>query len=307
MQINQLLKCLILSAFALCFFSGCLTRETGQEWVPVASTVRIAGDLEAQHRILLAFEQGYPDKVSSINFINNDWTMLVNGVRFYYAHGRFLPEILREKWRDYLPYDFYDYPWKGTDAQRLIFTRNPVYSVGSSFLFDALYSSTTESEGRALQVKFSFLGVSLMIHQDVEPILELIRDKIEIAALTDPSINEWIDELDTEGYGWAWRAIAGTNRRSNHSYGIAIDLLPEDLRGRLTYWRWNQTADQPTRRTRAGNNNAINRETYYLPPDAVIKIFEDHGFIWGGNWALIDTMHFEYRPEILLLSGSNKK
>jgi hypothetical protein len=39
----------------------------------------------------------------------------------------------------------------------------------------------------------------------------------------------------------------------------------------------------------------------------VIKIFEEYGFIWGGNWALIDTMHFEYRPELLLLNGFNIK
>jgi hypothetical protein len=28
-----------------------------------------------------------------------------------------------------------------------------------------------------------------------------------------------------------------------------------------------------------------------------------YGFIWGGKWLFFDTMHFEYRPEILILSG----
>ena len=28
-------------------------------------------------------------------------------------------------------------------------------------------------------------------------------------------------------------------------------------------------------------------------------IFERHGFIWGGKWHHYDTMHFEYRPELL--------
>jgi hypothetical protein len=28
-------------------------------------------------------------------------------------------------------------------------------------------------------------------------------------------------------------------------------------------------------------------------------VFEQHGFIWGGRWAHYDTMHFEYRPELL--------
>jgi hypothetical protein len=29
-------------------------------------------------------------------------------------------------------------------------------------------------------------------------------------------------------------------------------------------------------------------------------VFEKHGFIWGGKWYHYDTMHFEYRPELLL-------
>ncbi|MCL2443985.1 MAG: M15 family metallopeptidase [Treponema sp.] len=36
-----------------------------------------------------------------------------------------------------------------------------------------------------------------------------------------------------------------------------------------------------------------------------MKTFESQGFIWGGKWQLFDTMHFEYRPEILILNGLN--
>ena len=35
----------------------------------------------------------------------------------------------------------------------------------------------------------------------------------------------------------------------------------------------------------------------------LIKAFESFGFIWGGKWRYYDTMHFEYRPEILVLSN----
>jgi len=34
-------------------------------------------------------------------------------------------------------------------------------------------------------------------------------------------------------------------------------------------------------------------------PQIIIDIFEKHGFIWGGKWYHYDTMHFEYRPELL--------
>jgi hypothetical protein len=31
----------------------------------------------------------------------------------------------------------------------------------------------------------------------------------------------------------------------------------------------------------------------------IVDVFEKHGFIWGGKWYHYDTMHFEYRPELL--------
>jgi hypothetical protein len=51
------------------------------------------------------------------------------------------------------------------------------------------------------------------------------------------------------------------------------------------YWLWERTG--------AGEyKNSI--------PRAIVEIFEKHGFIWGGAWYHFDTMHFEYRPELLL-------
>ena len=35
-----------------------------------------------------------------------------------------------------------------------------------------------------------------------------------------------------------------------------------------------------------------------IPPD-IVAAFERHGFIWGGRWMHFDTMHFEFRPELL--------
>ena len=34
-------------------------------------------------------------------------------------------------------------------------------------------------------------------------------------------------------------------------------------------------------------------------PLQIVDVFERHGFIWGGRWNHFDTMHFEYRPELL--------
>jgi hypothetical protein len=80
---------------------------------------------------------------------------------------------------------------------------------------------------------------------------------------------------------YSCRSIAGTQRPSFHGYGAAIDL---NLRF-SDYWRWKADTHSPVWRNRI--------------PAAIVEIFERHGFIWGGKWYHYDTMHFEYRPELL--------
>lgn len=79
------------------------------------------------------------------------------------------------------------------------------------------------------------------------------------------------------------RAIAGTNRVSMHGYGVAIDVNVEQS----AYWRWAKPGPDGLLQWK----NAI--------PVEVIDIFEKHGFIWGGRWYHYDTMHFEYRPDLV--------
>ncbi len=82
---------------------------------------------------------------------------------------------------------------------------------------------------------------------------------------------------------FVWRNIKGTKRQSAHSFGIAIDVG----KNVSDYWMWNK----PNR-----NNIYIYKNRF---PLEVAAIFEKHGFIWGGKWYHYDTMHFEYRPELL--------
>lgn len=89
-----------------------------------------------------------------------------------------------------------------------------------------------------------------------------------------------------------WRYIAGTKRLSGHSFGIAIDFeLPKNLH---KYWRWDGCKSE----------DKICPYPKQLIADPklneVVKIFEKHGFIWGGKWASYDSPHFEYRPELLI-------
>lgn len=80
-----------------------------------------------------------------------------------------------------------------------------------------------------------------------------------------------------------WRVIAAEKRLSPHSFGIAFDINAATG----DYWLWNTgtSGKLPTYRNRV--------------PMEIVLIFEKHGFIWGGKWSHYDTLHFEYRPELL--------
>lgn len=90
--------------------------------------------------------------------------------------------------------------------------------------------------------------------------------------------------LREEVGGYNWRPIAGTGRLSLHSFGIAIDIGGPSS----DYWLWD-----------AGKNGGRFAWRNRIPLE-IVEVFERHGFIWGGKWYHYDTMHFEYRPELLI-------
>lgn len=79
-----------------------------------------------------------------------------------------------------------------------------------------------------------------------------------------------------------YRQISGTGQLSPHAFGIAIDLAVN----KNDYWKW------------ASKKAGIDRINSY--PKEIVESFERNCFIWGGKWSHFDTMHFEYRPEIIL-------
>jgi hypothetical protein len=78
------------------------------------------------------------------------------------------------------------------------------------------------------------------------------------------------------------RTVADTGEPSPHGYGIAIDLNTAFS----DYWYWRPHDGPIVYRNRM--------------PEEIVTIFEKHGFIWGGKWYHFDTMHFEFRPELLV-------
>jgi hypothetical protein len=122
-----------------------------------------------------------------------------------------------------------------------------------------------------------FFGTRVRVHRRVVPALGRVVQKLNDAVRADLSLTKFLEHA---GGGYARRHVAASTRMSPHAYGIAIDIGTE----RADYWLW---TPQRTRKWRS------------RIPEAIVQAFESEGFIWGGRWYHYDTMHFEYRPELL--------
>jgi hypothetical protein len=132
---------------------------------------------------------------------------------------------------------------------------------------DALFEATWPKKSLT---KGSFFGQPVRLQPRV---LEALA-RVEKRVTGDKDLAPFFAKL---GGTYNDRNIAGTDRRSAHAHGIAIDIDTT----RSHYWRWQK----------GGWKNAI--------PQKIVDAFEAEGFIWGGRWFHFDTMHFEFRPELL--------
>jgi len=265
-------------------------------------------------RIMRALAAAYPNKIGAPEFRGGDWAFRLRGRWFYYADGRILPEELRARAASYSPLRFnQNYPldlpsWESTSADRAERTRRMEERAAAGgqqqpaavrlprpqYFFEELWDIRSREQAFARQAQISFLGRSVTIHSDLVGTMRSIETIILNEASVNPVVRQWVNSLESVA-GWNWRNIRTSNNRSLHSYGIAIDILPRDLGGLATYWAWE------TSRTPQWWNIPYSRRWH--PPNEVIRAFESFGFVWGGKWTSFDTMHFEYRPEVFILSN----
>lgn len=152
--------------------------------------------------------------------------------------------------------------------------------------FKAVYGATKRSVERTV-VRVDWFGETIAINGSFG-----LRDKIAaVVAELKPKFSELKSFLVPNGGTFVWRTVAGSDRLSAHSFGIAIDISTK----RTEYWRWSKT--------RLGEPRAVGNK---VPVD-IVTAFERQGFIWGGNWYHYDTMHFEYRPELIEIGNLAKK
>ncbi len=256
--------------------------------------------------VLRAFLVSYPDKISGVDYDANlgDWFLTIGGERLYWADGRLLPlaEIgNREKWR---PYVDYFYPEAIPDpasfsadtierlnARMLAETRStsPVYHTR---FYDLLYGGGSRAKIETQITRFDYMGTRVSVNDYIAPALKRVESRLNILAERNVEVRLFISSiLSIEGYNW--RKIADTPSRSNHSWGIAVDILPKNWGKKNIYWNWVSYWNDKWM--------LIPLDRRWIPPAPVIAAFEEEGFIWGGKWLLWDNMHFEYRPELMTL------
>jgi hypothetical protein len=140
-------------------------------------------------------------------------------------------------------------------------------------LFQSTYGRSA-AEVEAALVPVSMAGKRFRVHRAARESFQRVARRVDALVAADPSLDRFFAH---PGGTFVWRPIAGTDRLSAHSYGVALDLDP----ALGDYWR---DSAHP------GWHNRV--------PQALVDAFEAEGFAWGGRWFHYDTMHFEWRPEL---------
>jgi hypothetical protein len=233
-----------------------------------------------------AFLQAFGPLFDSVTYSADDAVFSLGEGAIHFQDGRMLgTDRLGD--REQFESIFYRYPleWM-TEVPQL--TEEPAYS--RDFL-DLLFGQT-EVENRSNSRSVIFLDHRMFVNSLlVEPLLAVERE-IRATALADQAVARWMEELDIT-YSFIRRDIAGTQTRSYHAYGLAVDLVPLSYEGKHMYWRWSRVHNRE-------GWSRIPLSRRWTPPQSVVEAFERHGFVWGGKWSRFDNIHFEYRPEIIL-------
>jgi hypothetical protein len=220
--------------------------------------------------------RAYPEHVASVDATH---VVLRNGTRLRISdgiEGKTAAERIRRPDID----DMFAWPYRpGRPAGPPAPDEDPGRARYEPF-FDYVYGDCTRGEvtSRLRPVRWmpSRGGATLMVNRanGVADRLEAVIRELE---RLPPAMTRYL--VPAAGT-YNCRFIEGTRQRSMHAYGVAIDIST----AHSDYWRW------------AGGEGARYRNRI---PFEIVEIFERHGFIWGGKWGHFDTMHFEYRPELM--------
>lgn len=126
------------------------------------------------------------------------------------------------------------------------------------------------------------------ISKDVKEVFELIKKlKFPVKEVIPIVQYNWSDSLSmakNNTSAFNYRVVAGTNKLSNHSYGLAFDLNPFQ----------NPYVSSSKKITPIGAKYKKKKKGTVYSSHEIVKFLKDRGWTWGGDWITIkDYQHFE--------------
>ena len=252
---------------------------------------------------LISLHLSYSNRISVPIIKNRELGFYLDNTWFNWADGKLLKDEDMPNRDEYINFGFYSYSLDGlpklpeaseemTREFEDSFKRriNSRKTINDEFL-NTLYDGNTSRNIFNNIMTMSVLGYRTQVHEFIQKPLSNANAEVFALAQTNEEVKKFLSSLKTVS-GYVWKMISKSSSKSYHSYGAAFDTLPRRNGGKQIYWAW----------TRVNNKNwyAVPYEDRWHPPKDVIKIFEKHGFIWGGKWNNYDTIHFEYRPELII-------
>lgn len=238
--------------------------------------------------VLSALLKAYGERIESIEIMDGESVLSINGSRIYYAGGRMLSEDHSKRFLDFVPIF---YPYKLGPQRELMAASSFPLRRSSDFL-DALVGSS-EKEVRVSSSWVPFLGHKAFVHGMLAGPLRRVESKILESADSSRPVQQYVENIRLI-FSMARRKVSGTANMSYHAYGLALDIIPKGYGGKHVYWRWSAVFEPEWGR--------IPLAKRWQPPQEVVEAFEENGFVWGGKWYHFDAVHFEYRPEIIYLA-----
>lgn len=145
------------------------------------------------------------------------------------------------------------------------------------------------------KIHYGELIVHKVISEDVKAIFQDLYDaQFPIEKIVPVSVYDGDDNLsmaDNNSSAFNYRLVSGTNKLSNHSYGLAIDINPlinPYVTKNGVYPKEGKTYVERDPKVRG----------LIVKGDPCYQAFIERGFIWGGEWQSVkDYQHFEIKIE----------
>lgn len=135
------------------------------------------------------------------------------------------------------------------------------------------------------EVRQGQLVVHTSVADEVQEVFKkLLKMRFPIKQIIPIVAYDWVDDASMAANNTSafnYRLIQGTNRFSNHSQGLAIDINPVQN----PYTQRDEVVMPIGSKYESTQPGTISAE--------VVSLFKSYGWSWGGDWERKDWQHFE--------------